>query len=60
MEGRTEPAATYRIGKATVRILAGKMTKEEMQQAFEQGSRKLRREMVRKLMASSENSEGRM
>ena len=31
MEGRTEPAATYRIGKATVRILAGKMTKEEMQ-----------------------------
>lgn len=60
MEGRTEPAATYRIGKATVLILAGKMTKEEMQQAFEQGSRKLRREMVRRLMASSENSEGRM
>ena len=47
MEGRTEPAATYRIGKATVRIHAGKMTKEERQAAFEQASRKMRREMER-------------
>lgn len=45
MENRTEPAATYKIGNATVRIHAGKMTKEERQQAFEQASRKMRREM---------------
>ena len=42
---RTEPAATYKHGNATVRIHAGKMTKEERQQAFEQASRKMRREM---------------
>ncbi len=47
MENRTEPAATYKIGNATVRIHAGKMTKEERQQAFEQASRKMRREMER-------------
>lgn len=45
MENRTEPAATYKIGNATVRIHAGKMTKEERQAAFEQASRKMRREM---------------
>ena len=47
VENRTEPAATYKIGNATVRIHAGKMTKEERQQAFEQASRKMRREMER-------------
>lgn len=47
MENRTEPAATYKIGNATVRIHAGKMTKEERQAAFTEGSRKLRNEMNR-------------
>lgn len=47
MENRTEPAATYKIGNATVRIHAGKMTKEERQEAFEKASRKMRREMER-------------
>jgi hypothetical protein len=47
VENRTEPAATYKIGNATVRIHAGKMTKEERQQAFEQASQKMRREMER-------------
>lgn len=47
MDRHNEPAATYKIGNATVRIHAGKMTKEEMQAAFEQGSRKMRREMER-------------
>lgn len=45
MDRHNEPAATYKIGNATVRIHAGKMTKEERQQAFEQASRKMRREM---------------
>lgn len=49
MENRTEQSGsmtpTYRIGNATVRIHAGKMTKEERQAAFEQASRKMRREM---------------
>lgn len=45
MDRHNEPAATYRVGKATVRIHAGKMTKEERQPAFEQASRKMRREM---------------
>ena len=48
MENRTEPAATYKIGNATVRIHAGKMTKEEQQAAFTEGSRKMRREMEKK------------
>lgn len=48
VENRTEPAATYKIGNATVRIHAGKMTKEERQQAFERASRKMRREMERR------------
>ena len=47
MENRTEPAATYKIGNATVRIHAGKMTAEERQAAFTEGSRKMRREMER-------------
>lgn len=47
MENRAEPAATYRIGKATVRIHAGKMTAEERQAAFTEASRKMRREMER-------------
>lgn len=47
MENRTEPAATYKTGNATVRIHAGKMTKEERQVVFEQASRKMRREMER-------------
>lgn len=47
MENRTEPAATYKVGNATVRIHAGKMTKEERQAAFEQASRKMRKEMER-------------
>ena len=45
MENRTEPAATYKIGNATVRIHAGQMTKDERQAAFEQASRKMRKEM---------------
>lgn len=45
MDRHNEPAATYKIGNATVRIHAGKMTKEERQAAFEQASRKMRREM---------------
>ena len=48
VENRTEPAATYKVGNATVRIHAGKMTKEERQAAFEQASRKMRKEMERK------------
>lgn len=48
MENRTEPAATYKIGNATVRIHAGKMTKEERQATFEQASRKMRREMEKR------------
>jgi len=48
VENRTEPAATYKIGNATVRIHAGKMTKEERQAAFTEGSRKMRREMEKK------------
>ena len=47
VENRTEPAATYKVGNATVRIHAGKMTKEERQAAFEQASRKMRKEMER-------------
>lgn len=51
MDNRTEQngsmTPTYRIGNATVRIHAGKMTKEERQTAFEQASRKMRREMER-------------
>lgn len=47
MDRHKEPAATYKIGNATVRIYAGKMTKEEQQAAFERASRKLRREMER-------------
>ena len=47
VENRTEPAATYKIGNATVRIHAGKMTKEEREAAFEKASRKLRNEMMR-------------
>lgn len=47
VENRTEPAATYKHGNATVRIHAGKMTKEERQEAFEKASRKMRREMER-------------
>lgn len=45
MDRHNEPAATYKIGNATVRIYAGKMTKEERQEAFEKASRKMRREM---------------
>jgi hypothetical protein len=45
VDRHNEPAATYKHGNATVRIHAGKMTKEERQQAFEQASRKMRREM---------------
>ena len=48
MEKRTDPAATHKVGNATVRIHAGTMTKEERQAAFEQASRKMRREMERK------------
>lgn len=48
VENRTEPAATYRTGKATVRVYAGKMTVEERQTAFTEASRKMRREMERK------------
>lgn len=51
MDRHNEPAATYKIGNATVRIHAGKMTKEERQAAFEQASRKMRREMDRKKQA---------
>lgn len=47
MDRHNKPAATYKIGNATVRIHAGKMTKEERQTAFEQASRKMRREMER-------------
>lgn len=48
MENRTEAVTTYRIGNATVRIHAGKMTKEERQAAFTEGSRKMRNEMNRR------------
>lgn len=48
MENRTEPAVTYRTGNATVRIHAGKMTAEERQAAFIEGSRKMRNEMNRR------------
>ncbi len=48
MENRTEPAATYKHGNATVRIHAGKMTAEERQAAFTEASRKLRNEMNRR------------
>lgn len=48
MEQRTEPAAIYRTGKATVRIHAGQMTREEMQAAFEKASVKMRMEMERR------------
>lgn len=48
MENRTEPAATYRTGIATVRIYAGKMTAEERQAAFTSASQKLRNEMMRR------------
>ena len=47
VDRHNEPAATYKIGNATVRIHAGKMTKEERQEAFEKASRKMRREMER-------------
>ena len=47
VENRTEPAMTCKVGKATVRIYAGKMTKEELQAAFTEGSRKMRKEMER-------------
>lgn len=48
MDRHNEPAATYKIGNATVRIHAGTMTKEERQAAFERASRKLRREMEKR------------
>jgi hypothetical protein len=48
VENRTEPAATYKHGNATVRIHAGKMTAEERQAAFTEASRKLRNEMNRR------------
>lgn len=48
MENRTEPTAMYKHGNATVRIHAGKMTAEERQAAFTEGSRKLRNEMNRR------------
>ena len=49
MDRHNEPAATYKIGNATVRIHAGKMTKEEREAAFEQASRKMRREMEKSI-----------
>lgn len=59
MEGRTEPATTYKIGNATVRIHVGKMTAEERKAAFTEGARKMRREMERGRMKAGGNSEGR-
>jgi hypothetical protein len=48
VENRTEPAATYKIGNATVRIHAGQMTAEERQAAFTKASQKLRNEINRR------------
>lgn len=48
VDKHNEPAATYKIGNATVRIHAGKMTAEERQAAFTEASRKLRNEMMRR------------
>lgn len=48
MDRRNEPAATYKIGNATVRIHAGKMTADERQAAFTKASQKLRNEMNRR------------
>lgn len=58
MDRHNEPAATYKVGNATVRIHAGKMTAEERQAAFEQASRKMRKEMQRRERDGKSNAAG--